>query len=129
MSVSTDLLKPLIAGGVAIAADQFYLKQTDITKSLTFAGSVAAGIYAGTLIGNMAPDLQLPVLGSGKGLESRILEVGAGGGATYAVNKYILKNAVYKDEMIQRLGVILVCDLTAELACDFLAGRPLSIFS
>ena len=129
MSVSTDLLKPIIAAGVAFAADQFYLKQTDITKSLTFAGSVAAGIYGGTLIGNMAPDLQLPVLGSGKGLESRILEVGAGAGASYAVNTYILKNTYYRDDFIQRVGVIVVCDLVGELACDVLAARPLSIFS
>ena len=77
----------------------------------------------------MAPDINLPILGNGKGLEQRILEIGAGSGVSYAVNTYVLKNTSYREEMLQKFGVIVVADLVSELASDFLACRPLSVFS
>lgn len=128
-SVSLDYMKPLISGGVAAGLDMFYLGESNTTKSMTFGVAVAAGTFVGGMVGNFAPDINLPILGSGKGLEQRVLEIGAGAGTSYAVNKYILKNVAYREDMTQKLGVIVVADLAAELVCDFLAGRPLSVFS
>ena len=128
-SISLDYLKPLIAGGVAIALDKFYLNEGNMNKSIMFGAATAAGVFGGTLLGPMAPDIQLPILGNGKGLEQRILEIGAGSGIAYGVNTYVLKNNSFRDEMIQKLGVIVVADLVSELAADFLGARPLSVFS
>ena len=128
-SISLDYVKPLVSGGIAFALDMFYLGEQNTTKSATFGASVAAGTFVGGMLGNYAPDIDLPVLGNGKGLEQRILEIGAGAGVGYGFNKYVLKNSSYREEMIQKIGVIVVADLASELVSDFLAGRPLSIFS
>ena len=128
-TLSLDYVKPLVAGGVAVALDMFYLGEQNTMKSATFGASVAAGTFVGGMLGNYAPDIDLPVLGNGKGLEQRILEIGAGAGVGYGFNKYVLKNSSYREEMIQKIGVIVVADLASELVSDFLAGRPLSIFS
>ena len=126
---STDTVKPFIAGGIAFVLDKFYLKQEDLMSSATFGVSVAAGTYVGGMIGGYAPDFNLPVLGNGKGVAQRAAEIGAGAGASWGFNKFMLKNDGYRDNFTQRIGVIVVSDLTAELASDFLAGRPLNFLS
>lgn len=128
-SVSLDLLKPLISGGAVVALDMFYLKEQNLNNSLIFGGAVAAGVYVGGMLGQYAPDISLPILGNGKGLEQRIVEIASGAGSAFVLNKYVMKNTSYRDDTMQKLGVIIVADLVGELASDVLAGRPLSVFS
>ena len=97
-SNSIDIVKPAATAVVAIAIDQFFFNESDLTKSLTFGVSAGAGAYLGMMGGSSLPDLSntLPTfLGNGKGLLQRITEVGLGAGTGYVVNKYIMKNTSY----------------------------------
>jgi hypothetical protein len=72
----------------------------------------------------------LPVfLGNGKGLMQRVAEVGFGTGIGFAVNKFVFKNTGYRENMINKLGVLAAADIGGEYITDYLAGRPLSITS
>ena len=47
-------------------------------------------------------------------------------GAGYAVNKFILNNDGTQHDIIKKIGAIVLSDIIAEYATDFLATRPLS---
>jgi hypothetical protein len=132
MSSSDYVVKPLATAGVALAIDQFFFNESDLNKSITFAVSSGAGAYLGMMVGSSLPDLSntLPTfLGNGKGLLQRVAEVGFGVGSSYAVNKFVLKNNTYKENMMNKLGALVVADIAGEYISDYIAGRPLSIVS
>ena len=81
------------------------------------------------MIGSSLPDLSttLPTfLGNGKGLMQRAVEIGSGTGASYVINKYVMKNSSYKENIMNKIGAIVVADLAGEYISDYIAGRPLS---
>ena len=59
-------------------------------------------------------------------LEGRVLEVGLGTGATYALNKFVFLNDLNPNDLMMKVGVIVAADFVAEYIDDYLAGRPLS---
>ena len=63
-----------------------------------------------------------------KSLETRMLEVSLGPGATYAINKFALKNDLKPNELIQKVGVI-VAAFIAEYIDDYMNNRPLSFLN
>jgi hypothetical protein len=127
--IDNSIIKPAISGGTAFLIDKYYFKESNTQRSIYFAAAVGTGIAAGTIIGSAAPDFSLGVIGSGKAIESRIAEITLGTGAAYAINKFVLKNDFSRDQMMKRVGAIVVCDIAGEFASDFFAGRALSIFS
>jgi hypothetical protein len=133
VSTSSDyMIKPLATAGLVVALDQFFLNESNINNSIIFAASAGAGVYAGMMVGSSLPDLSesLPVfLGNGKGLMQRVAEVGFGTGVGFAVNKFVFKNSGYRENMTNKLGVLVAADIGGEYITDFLAGRPLSITS
>jgi len=133
VSTSSDyMIKPLATAGLVVALDQFFLNESNINNSIIFAASAGAGVYAGMMVGSSLPDLSesLPVfLGNGKGLMQRVAEVGFGTGIGFAVNKFVFKNSGYRENMTNKLGVLVAADIGGEYITDFLAGRPLSITS
>jgi hypothetical protein len=133
VSTSSDfMIKPLATAGLVVALDQFFLNESNINNSIIFAASAGAGVYAGMMIGSSLPDMSesLPVfLGNGKGLMQRVAEVGFGTGIGFAVNKFVFKNSGYRENMTNKLGVLVAADIGGEYITDFLAGRPLSITS
>ena len=133
VSTSSDyMIKPLATAGLVVALDQMYLNESNINNSIIFGASAGAGVYAGMMIGSSLPDLgdSLPVfLGNGKGLLQRVAEVGFGTGIGYAVNKFVFKNTGYRENMYNKLGVLVAADIGGEYISDFIAGRPLSITS
>ena len=129
MSSSDYIVKPGATAGIAILIDQFFFNESDLTKSLTFGASAGAGAYLGMMIGSSLPDLSttLPTfLGNGKGLMQRAVEIGSGTGASYVINKYVMKNSSYKENIMNKIGAIIVADLAGEYISDYIAGRPLS---
>jgi hypothetical protein len=126
---SDAVIKPLAAAATAFAIDKFYFNESNLQRSAMFAASVGAGVYVGAIAGQYAPDFQLPMLGSGKAAESRVLEIALGGGAAYAVNKFVLKNDYGRNDLVKRLGSIVVADFAGELISDYVAGRPLAVFA
>jgi len=133
VSTSSDyMIKPLATAGLVVALDQFFLNESNINNSIIFGASAGAGVYAGMMIGSSLPDMSesLPVfLGNGKGLMQRVAEVGFGTGVGFAVNKFVFKNSGYRENMTNKLGVLVAADIGGEYIIDFLAGRPLSITS
>ena len=132
MSSSDFIVKPLATSAVAIAIDQFFFNESDLTKSLTFGASAGAGAYIGMMIGSSLPDLSntLPTfLGNGKGLMQRAAEIGSGTATAYVINKYVMKNTSYKENIMNKIGGIVAADLIGEYISDYLAGRPLSFLA
>ena len=88
-----------------------------------FAGSVGAGIFLSSSVGEMSRNL-FPTntsIGSlGKNLESRIVEVLCGSGSVYAMNRFILKNEYKISDMIPRIVAIGVSDIIAETVTEMI---------
>ncbi len=121
-------LKPFLVGGLIIAADKFLLNQPNMNSSLYFGISGVAGIYLSQNLAQMLPSNQgqISTMIDVKTLETRMLEVSLGAGATYAINKFALKNDLRPNDLLNKVGVILAADFIGEYIDDYIAGRPLS---
>jgi len=126
------LTKPLVAGCVAIALDQMYLKERDLTRSLYFGAAVAVGEYSAEFVTPIIKHINIPSLSrdlyDSKTLMERIAEVSLSAGMVYALNKYILNNDQYiftRGEFLNRVGVIVASDFAATYIVDYLNGKPL----
>jgi hypothetical protein len=128
-SANDLFIKAGSTAAVAFALNQFYLNESDFRRNAVFAFSTGAGVALGNVTGSIVPAINLPVLGNGKGLGQRAVEIGLGSGVTYAVNKYVMGNSTYKETFMQKIGIIVVADLAGEYIADFIAGRPLSILA
>ena len=129
-SSSDYMIKPLATAAIVVGLDQMVLNESNINNSIIFGVSAAAGVYGGMMIGYAIPDMSssLPVfLGNGKGLIQRVAEVGFGTGIGFAVNKFVFKNSGYRENMTNKLGVLVAADIGGEYITDFIQGRPLSI--
>ena len=114
---SASIIKPAVAAITILMIDKFYFKINNITSNLYFAGSVGAGMFVSSSVGEMTRNLfpTSTVIGSlGKNLESRIVEIVCGSGSVYAVNRFILKNEFKVSDMIPRIISIGVADIVAE---------------
>ena len=135
MSSSTsdvDYLKIMVTGASAFAIDMFVFGENDINKSGVVGVSAAGGAWVGSMVGTALPYLSstLPVfMGNGKGLLSRVIEIGSGVGAGYAINKFVLKNNGYRSDIQNKLITFAAADVIGEYASDFINSRPLSILS
>ena len=121
-------LKPFLTGGLIIAADKFLLNQPNMNSSLYFGISGVAGIYLSQNLAQMLPSNQgqISTMIDVKTLETRMLEVSLGAGATYAINKFALKNDLRPNDLLNKVGVNLAADFIGEYLDDYIAGRPLS---
>ena len=135
MSSSTSnsdfIIKPLATGAVAVAINQFILKENDMNRSMYLGIAAAAGAAAGSFVNSMLPDMNFgsqQYFGNGKGVSQRIAEVGMGSGAAFILNTYVLKNTSFRDNYINQIAVIVAADLAGEYISDYVAGRPLAIF-
>ena len=114
---SASIIKPAVAAITILMIDKFYFKINNITSNLYFAGSVGAGMFVSSSVGEMTRNLfpTSTTIGSlGKNLESRIVEVVCGSGSVYAVNRFILKNEFKVSDMIPRIISIGVADIVSE---------------
>ena len=102
---SISNLKPILTGGVVVLLDKFALNQPDMNSSLYFGVAAAAGVFAAQMVVPMLPDQpSMSTMIDTKTLETRILEIGLGTGATYGINKFILNNDIRPNDLIQKLG-------------------------
>ena len=131
-SSDIDYFKIIATAGSAAALDMFVFGENNINNTGVIAVSAGAGAWIGSMVGTSLPDLSssLPVfLGNGKGLLSRVVEIGSGVGTAYAVNKFVLKSGGYRENMTNKLITFAVADVIGEYASDFINNRPLSILS
>ena len=120
-------LKPILTGVTIIAIDKFALKQQNMNSSLYFGLAGAVGIFAAQMVVPM-----IPKQGSAGGmidfktLETRVLEVGLGAGATYGINRFVLNNDLRPNDLLMKVGVIAAADFISEYIDDYMNNRPLS---
>ena len=120
-------LKPILTGGVIVLLDKFVLNQPDMTSSIYFGLAGTAGIFAAQNIVPMLPaQPSLSTMIDTKTLESRVLEIGLGAGATYGINRFILNNDLRPNDLMQKVAIIAVADFISEYVDDYMSNRPLS---
>ena len=127
---TTDFIKPLVGGLTAGILDNMWLMNKDMTSNGIFAVTVAGGLYGSQMISTSLPSLiPTSVLSNAKTIQQRLLEIGAGAGSSYVVNKYVLNNEGYsRDNMMKKLAIIVASDIIGEYASDFMNTRELSYF-
>ena len=131
-SSMSGYVKPLVGGLTAIALDKFVLMNQNMTSSLYFGGAVGAGLLAVRMLDANVPTFMpdITAIGaSGATLSKRIAEITAGAGASYAINKFVLKNDNNPQMMMKKLGVVIVSDFVGEYASDYFSNRALSYFA
>jgi hypothetical protein len=120
-------LKPFLVGASIVALDKFVLNQQNINSSIYFGVAGVAGIFAAQMVVPMLPNQgTISNMVDTKTLETRVLEIGLGTGATYAINKFALNNDLRPNDLLQKVGVILAADFISEYIDDYMNNRPLS---
>ena len=131
MSSNSDfIIKPLATAAVAVAIDQFLLKN-DMTRAMYLGAAAGGGAALGAFVGSSLPAMNFgntAYFGNGKGVSQRISEIGVGVGASFIINNYVLKNTSFRDNYMNQIGVIVAADLACEYISDYVAGRALAIF-
>ena len=130
-----SLMKPLAVAGVAMALDQFVLGETNIMRTAYFGGAVVVGSYASEFVAPLVKDVAgfIPTVSKSlydsKTLAERIIEISASSGCAYVLNKYVLGNDIYRDEVLKRIAVIAVSDVIATYALDYFNGQKLQFLT
>ena len=119
-------LKPILAGAVIVAIDKYALNQQNLNNSIYFGIAGAVGIFGAQIVTPLIPNQGSGTMIDPRTLEGRVLEVGLGTGATYALNKFVFLNDLNPNDLMMKVGVIVAADFVAEYIDDYLAGRPLS---
>ena len=119
-------LKPILAGSVIVAIDKYALNQQNLNNSIYFGIAGAVGIFGAQIVTPLIPNQGSGTMIDPRTLEGRVLEVGLGTGATYALNKFVFLNDLNPNDLMMKVGVIVAADFVAEYIDDYLAGRPLS---
>ena len=130
-SNSDFIIKPLATAAVAVAIDQFLVKESNMQKSMYLAAASGLGVAGGSFVGSMIPAVNFgnqQYFGNGNGVSARIAEIGLGTAGSFALNTYVLKNTSFRDNYMNQIGVIIAADLAGEYISDYVAGRPLAIF-
>jgi hypothetical protein len=125
--MSNSNLKPFLVGASIVALDKFVLNQQNINSSIYFGVSGVIGIFAAQMVVLMLPNQgTISNMVDTKTLETRVLEIGLGTGATYAINKFALNNDLRPNDLLQKVCVILAADFISEYIDDYMNNRPLS---
>ena len=119
-------LKPIITGAVIVALDKYALNQQNLNNSIYFGIAGAVGIFGAKIVTPLIPNQGSGTMIDPRTLEGRVLEVGLGTGATYALNKFVFLNDLNPNDLMMKVGVIVAADFVAEYIDDYLAGSPLS---
>ena len=119
-------LKPILAGAVIVALDKYALNQQNLNNSIYFGIAGAVGIFGAQIVTPLIPNQGSGTMIDPRTLEGRVLEVGLGTGATYALNKFVFLNDLNPNDLMMKVGVIVAADFVAEYIDDYLAGRTLS---
>ena len=122
-AITASLVKPLIGAGSIFLIDRFLLNNTNVKSNILFASSVGVGFFfsssLGALVKNKFPT-STPLGALNKNMECRIVEIVSGSGSAYVINNFILKNDYSCDQMLYKLGLIVVSDLIAETVSEII---------
>lgn len=131
--MNNSMLKPAAVGLVAFAIDSYYLKESNFMRSVYFGGAVAVGNYSAEYLYPLVKHIPIPTISKdlyeGKTLVDRILEVGSSTALTYVINKYIILNDNYRNELLLRMGVIAASDVIGTYAVEYMTGQKLEFLT
>ena len=119
-----SIVKPALCGLICAVGDNVILKNNNKTSCAYFGSAVAAGVFVSSSIGQMISPFfptHSPVGKIGKNLEARVIEIGFGSTAAYAMNHYILKNEFNNyHNMLYKLAIIAGADVAAEMMTELM---------
>lgn len=125
------MIKPLCVFASAVALDRFAMGEEDLTRSAIFAGCTAVGVYASEIIApHITPSIPQLNLNSSmyneKTVGERVIELSFSASTVFGVNKYLLRNDIYKGEMLMRMGVIVASDVMGTYLAEYIDGAPMT---
>lgn len=126
--MSNSFYKPVVGAVLVAAGDNFILQNRNMNSSLALGAAAGTAFYFSKNIAKM-----LPKQSGGDNamydvvtLETRIGEIGIAGLGGFALNKFVLNNDIRPNEMLQKIGLIVVADFVSEYIDDYMASRPMS---
>ena len=126
--MSNSFYKPVVGEVLVAAGDNFILQNRNMNSSLALGAAAGTAFYFSKNIAKM-----LPKQSGGDNamydvvtLETRIGEIGIAGLGGFALNKFVLNNDIRPNEMLQKIGLIVVADFVSEYIDDYMASRPMS---
>ena len=126
--MSNSFYKPVIGAALVVAGDNFILQNRNMNSSLALGAAAGTAFYFSKNIAKM-----LPKQSGGDNamydvvtLETRIGEIGIAGLGGFALNKFVLNNDIRPNEMLQKIGLIVVADFVSEYIDDYMASRPMA---
>jgi len=122
-------LRPIMVGAVAVALDKYAIGETNLNSSLYFGVAVGVGVYASEYIAPyIAVDLPTPssTLYNGKTLATRLIEISSSVGGAFLMNKYLLQNDLYRNEVFKKVGVIALSDVVGTYAAEYINGSAMT---
>ena len=130
--MESQLIKPLTSAVFAAALDYYVLapqfrKTPNVNHALMFGAEVGVGVFAGKMVGQYAPDFNAGMLGSGKAVESRIIEVTLATALSGMMEK-ASNNTLKSNEFAYKVVSIALADVIGEYADDYFHSRPLTLF-
>ena len=118
-------IKSFLGGILAFGIDKYVFNEEEFNNSLMLAVSTTIGIYGGDLLSSTIPDnLKIPFI-NGKKIEGDILEIVGATSVTYGVNS-IINKPIPIGIMTEKLGTIILSDVIATYATEYLLGQALS---
>ena len=131
--MDNTLLKPVVVGMIAASIDKFYLGERNTMRSAYFGAAVAVGNYSAEYIAPLVNMLPIPTIGKnlydGKTLVNRIVEVGSSTAVAYVLNKYVMNNDPYNNELLTRVAIIAVADAAGTYVVEYLNSKPLQFLT
>ena len=131
-SSMSGYVKPVAGAITAVVLDKMVLMQPNMQSSLYFGGAVGAGLLLVSMFDTKIPSFlpDIPAIGAtGETLSKRVLEITAGAGSAYVINRYVIKNDNNPQMMMKKLGVVIVSDFVGEYVSDYFSNRALSYFA
>ena len=125
-SMNPLFIKSASATVIAGLLDKFVLGEPDMLQSAYFGVATGVGVGAGSYLATMVPPFIPDSAGlyTGSALQSRVVELGAGIGATYALDRFLSKpdNA----SLTSKLLVVFATDFISEYIKDYVTTQPLA---
>lgn len=130
VEMEVDIVRPLLIGAYTVLLDKMVMKEKNMSKTMWLAGSATVGAGIGNALSKIipAPSVNLPILGDGRAMEERIIELTLTGGSAYTINKYVFKNDTNKADFGKKMLLVAGADVLGSWTSDFLTGKPLTIF-
>lgn len=133
MSEMQSVEKPLTMALIAGALDMYVMGEENMNRTMMFAGAVAVGNYASQYAVPIIKKINVATISRNlydtKTLVERIVEVSSSTAFVYVLNKYVLNNDIYRNELMKRVGVIVIADVASTYALEYFNSQPLEFLT